>query len=136
MGFFDDLGKKVTDASQKAMQKTQEMSEMARLNSLISQNENKIKNAYGQIGQLFVELCRDDYKPEFEELMATVTGLEQENAAYRKQLQDMKGVQRCEQCGAEVPRGAAFCNSCGAPIAQTDKQEAADQTADNEAEGE
>lgn len=136
MGFFDDFGKKVTDASQKAMQKTQEMSEMARLNSLISQNENKIKNAYGQIGQLFVELCRDDYRPEFAELMTTVIGLEQENDTYRKQLQDMKGVQRCEQCGAEIPKGAAFCNSCGAPVAQTDKQEAADEAADDEATGE
>lgn len=36
MGFFDDLGKKVTDAGQKTMQKAQEMSELARINSLIS----------------------------------------------------------------------------------------------------
>ncbi len=123
MGFFDDLGKKVTDAGQKAMQKTQEMSEMARLNSLISQNENKLNSAYCQIGQLFAELYRDDHRPEFAELMTTVIGLEQENDTYKKQLQDMKGIQRCEQCGAEVPKGAAFCNSCGASVSQTDKQE-------------
>ena len=48
MGFFDDLGKKVTDAGQKAMQKTQEMSEIVRVNSLISQNENKINNEIGR----------------------------------------------------------------------------------------
>ena len=35
MGFFDDLGKKVTDAGQKTMQKAQEMSEVARINSCL-----------------------------------------------------------------------------------------------------
>ena len=35
---------------------------------------------------------------------------------YKKQIQDIKGVQRCEKCGAEVPNGAAFCSSCGATM--------------------
>ena len=72
MGFFDDLGKKVTDAGQKAMQKTQEMSEIVRVNSLISQNENKINNAYVQIGKLFVSTYGNECEPEFAEMVATV----------------------------------------------------------------
>ena len=35
---------------------------------------------------------------------------------YKKQIQDIKGVQRCERCGAEVPNGAAFCSACGAAM--------------------
>ena len=65
MGFFDDLGKKVTDAGQKTMQKAQEMSEVARINSLISQNESKINNVYYQIGKLFVSIYGNDCREEF-----------------------------------------------------------------------
>lgn len=122
MGFFDDFGKKVTDVGQKAMQKTQEMSEVARVNSLISQNENKISNAYYQIGKLFVSIYGDDCKPEFAGMIATVAELEQQNITYRKQIQDIKGIRHCEKCGAEVPKEDAFCSSCGAAMPKVDKQ--------------
>lgn len=120
MGFFDDIGKKVTDAGQKAMQKTQEISEVAHVNSLISQNENKINNVYYQIGKLFVSTYGDDCKPEFAAMVATVVELEQQNITYKKQIQDIKGIQHCEKCGAEVPKGVAFCSSCGAAMPKVD----------------
>lgn len=126
MSFFDDFGKKVTDAGQKAMQKTQEMSEVARVNSLISQNENKINNVYYQIGKLFVSIHGDDCEFEFAGMVATVVELERQNSTYRKQIQDIKGIQYCEKCGAEVPKGVAFCSSCGAAMPKVDKQVAVD----------
>lgn len=126
MGFFDDFGRKVTDVGQKAVQKTQEMSEMARINSLISQNENKINNVYYQIGKLFVNIYGDDCKVEFAGMVATVAELEQQNIIYRKQIQDIKGIQHCEKCGAEVPKGVAFCSSCGTAMPKVDTQEVAD----------
>lgn len=126
MGFFDDFGKKVSDAGQKAIQKTQEISEVARVNSLISQNDNKINNVYYQIGKLFVSTYGDDCKPEFAGMVATVVELEQQNITYRKQIQDIKGIQQCEKCGAEVPKEVAFCSSCGAAMPKSDKQATAD----------
>ncbi len=126
MGFFDDFGKKVSVASQKAMQKTQEISEVARVNSLISQNENKINNVYYQIGKLFVSTYGNDCKPEFAGMVATVVELEQQNITYRKQIQDIKGILHCEKCGAEVPKGVAFCSSCGTAMPKIDKQAVAD----------
>lgn len=126
MGFFDDFGKKVTDAGQKAMQKTQEISEVARVNSLISQNENKINNVYYQIGKLFVSIYGEDCKPEFAGMVTTIAELEQQNLAYRKQIQDIKGIQHCKKCGAEVQKGVAFCSSCGAAMPKTDNQTADD----------
>lgn len=121
MGFLDDLGKKVADAGQMAMQKTQEMTEVARINSLISQNENKIHNAYFQIGKLFVSMYGNECKEEFAEMVATISELEQQNVTYRKQIQDIKGTQqsvKCPNCGAMVKEGMKFCTACGQPMAQ------------------
>lgn len=123
MGFFDDLGKRVTDAGQRAVQKTQEMSEVARINSLISQNESKINNTYYQIGKLYVNIHGNDGEEDFAGMVATVAELEQQNAEYRKQIQDVKGVQRCPKCGAEVSRGVSFCSSCGTAMPKIESKE-------------
>lgn len=123
MGFFDDLGKRVTDAGQRAVQKTQELSEVSRINSLISQNESKINNTYYQIGKLYVSIHGNDGEEEFAGMLATVAELELQNAEFKKQIQDVKGVQRCPKCGAEVSRGVAFCSSCGTAMPKMESKE-------------
>ena len=41
MAFFDDLGKKISQAGQNAVQKTKEMTDIARINGMISDEEKK-----------------------------------------------------------------------------------------------
>lgn len=113
MGFFDDLGKKVTDAGQKTIQKTKELSDIARINSLISEEEKKINNSYHQIGELYVSMYANSCNGKFAGMVSAVIEAEHRIREYRKQIQDIKGVLRCEKCGAEVERGVAFCSACG-----------------------
>lgn len=122
MGFFDDLGKRVTGAGQKTVQKTREISEVARINSLISQNEAKINNLYYQIGKLYVSVHGNDCEDEFRGMVESVAELEQQISTFKDQIQDVKGVQRCEKCGAEVQRGVAYCSACGAALPKVEKQ--------------
>ena len=44
MAFFDELSKKVTEASQKTIAKTKELADTSRLNSMISEEEKVITN--------------------------------------------------------------------------------------------
>lgn len=71
MGFFDDYWKKVLNSGQKAMQKTQEISD--------AQSENKVNNVYYQIGKFFVDICRNNCKLEFAGIVTTIVKLEQQN---------------------------------------------------------
>ncbi len=116
MAFFDNLGKKASEATAKAMQKAQELSEISRINSLITEEEKKINATYYQIGKLYVSVHGSDGEENFSGMVAAVLEGEQKINDYRKQIQNIKGVQRCEKCGAEVARGVAFCSSCGAPM--------------------
>lgn len=124
MGFFDDLGKRVTNAGQRAVQKTQEMSDVARLNSMITQNQSKINDMYYQIGKLYVSIHKNDAEKDFIGMVSAVRELEQQNDEYRIKIQDVKGVQRCPGCGAEVPKEAAFCNFCGTAMPKNEFNEA------------
>ena len=120
MAFFDDLSKKISQAGQTAVQKTKEMTDIARINGMISDEERKVNNNYYQIGKLYVAMHSADYENDFAGMIAAIKESEQSIVEYRQQIQDIKGVVRCEKCGAEVASNVAFCSSCGAPMpAQT-----------------
>ncbi len=121
MSFFDNLGKKASETTAKAVQKAQELSEITRLNSLISETEKKINTTYYQIGKLYVSVHGSDGETDFVGMVEAVREGERKISEYRRQIQDIKGVQRCEKCGAEVARGAAFCSSCGAPMPRAEE---------------
>lgn len=116
MAFFDNLGKKVSETTAKTVQKAQELSEISRINSLISEEEKKINVAYYQIGKLYVSVHGSDGEKDFSGMVATALEGERKITEYRKQIQIIKGIRHCEICGAEVAKGVAFCSSCGASI--------------------
>lgn len=119
MGFFDDLGKKVTDVGQKTVKKTKEMSETVKINSLISDEEKKLNSAYCQIGITFVSKYGKECEEEFLEWVNSALEAQEKIREYQIQIQDIKGIQRCEKCGATVQRGAVFCSACGAAMPST-----------------
>lgn len=116
MGFLDNISKKVTDAGQKTLQKTKEMTDTAKIHSLINEEERKLNNLYYQIGKLYVSKFGDNCDSEFVSFVNSVYESENKIKSYNKQIQEIKGIQRCEKCGAEVSRGASFCSSCGAEM--------------------
>ena len=74
MGFFDDLGKKLSDASQDVMQKGKEMADTAKFNSQIHDEEKKISAVYSKIGKKYFEVFEnapsEDFKAFIEEIHA------------------------------------------------------------------
>ncbi len=49
MALFDQLGKKLAQTGQSAVKKTKDMAEVAKINSMISDEEKSINNNYYQI---------------------------------------------------------------------------------------
>lgn len=117
MAFFDEIGKKITDASVKTFQKGKELSDAARLNAQISEEQAKINNLYYQIGKLYVTVHRADNEEMFRGMIASIDEAENNIQQWKATVEELRGVQRCEKCGAEVPRGVAFCSICGNPMA-------------------
>lgn len=116
MAFWDNFSQKASETTAKAMQKAKEMSDIAKLNSMISEEETKINNTYYQIGKLYIAMHLHDYEEEFVGMITTIREADEKIKSYKQQLQDIKGVMCCTQCGAEIQAGVAFCSSCGAPM--------------------
>ena len=123
MAFLDGIGKKLSQAGQTAVQKTREMTDIARINGLISEEEKKVNNNYYQIGKLYVAKYQTNYESEFAGMISVIRDSEMKIKEYKQQIQTMRGVVRCEQCGAEVESGIAFCSSCGAPMPRLESEQ-------------
>jgi Zn finger protein HypA/HybF involved in hydrogenase expression len=116
MAFFDDLSKKISQAGQSAVQKGKEVADLAKLNSLVSDEKKRINENYLQIGKIYVELHDSSHGADFDNLINAIHESESKIKEYQQQIKDIKGVVKCEKCGAEVASNAAFCSSCGAPM--------------------
>ena len=102
MAFWDNLTQKASQTTAKAVQKAKDLSEVAKLNSLITSEEGKINNTYSQIGKLYMSLHLQDYEDEFSGMINSIIESEQKIRDYQQQIQDIKGVQKCPNCGAEA----------------------------------
>lgn len=116
MALWDNISKKASETTAKAVQQAKILSETTRLNGLVSDEEKKITNNYYQIGKLYAAMHQNDYEEEFAGMIAAIAESEQKVKAYRMQIQNLKGVIRCENCGAEVAKGVAFCSACGSAM--------------------
>ena len=110
MAFFDNFSKKVSDASQTAIQKTKDLAEITKQNSAISDEERKIKANYEKIGKLYVEKFADSADEAFAEMIAQIAESNAKIAECKKKIQEVKGV---AVCGSEVPKDSQFCPGCG-----------------------
>ena len=118
MAFFDEVGKKLTQASQDAIQKTKDMADITKYNSAISNEEKVLNDLYFQLGKVYYETCenRDNmYVSFFDAIDASIAKIDE----MKKTIQALKSIVPCPKCGAEMKREAIFCNVCGTEMPKT-----------------
>ncbi len=116
MGFFDDLGKTLSQAGQSMADKAKEMSEVASIKSQISAEQKNISECYSRIGEQYYNAHKDDENNEFADMVnaikASLAKIEQLNEDIRK----VKNIKLCPSCGAECESTVKFCASCGTKL--------------------
>lgn len=116
MAFFENLGDQISAFGKRSYSKAKDLSESARLSAMVSEEERTVSDIYYQIGRLYASNHKADYEACFAELFARLAKSEDNIQYYKQQIMDLRGVQCCDRCGAEVPKGSQFCSACGAPV--------------------
>ena len=124
MAIWDNITKKASALSQKAVKQAKDLSEVAKLKLQIVEAEKAANDAYAQLGRLYVAAHAEDCEEAFASEMAAAVNAEQTVKTLKSQLHDAKGVAVCEKCGAEVAKDAAFCSACGAEMPKSAPVEA------------
>ena len=120
MGFFDDLTKKVSSASQNAVQKGKNVVDIQKLNSQINDANKTITNIYLQLGKAYYENNRNNPMEADAEVFAEVARQEALIGDLKNQVRTLKGIAVCPSCGSEIPNTQKFCSNCGAPLPQAE----------------
>ena len=107
---FDNLRDKVVAAGKDVSEKAKETAAMAKLQTQISVEKNKLKGLYTDLGKAYYENPEDEniaaYKDSIDAIMEII-------ASYEKELAALKGLKSCEGCGATMAKEVLFCSKCG-----------------------
>ena len=116
MSFLDleKLGDQISSKGKEVVGKAKEVAEAAKLNGKVTSEESKLNNTYASFGKTFfeshAEAPDESYEKDFQAVKDSKATLEK----LKYDLQKIKGVRPCSNCGADVPLTAAFCSACGA----------------------
>lgn len=132
MGFFNEIGKKTTEATNKITKET-------KLRLKMGENKNKINNLYEEIGKKVYEKhareesinIKDDLKEECEK----IDSLSKEIEEARLEILKLNNKRLCPNCFSEVEKSAAFCSKCGEKLAAEEVVEKKDLPEDVKEEG-
>ena len=123
MAFLDDLGKKITEASQSVVQMGKDFTDSAKYSSMVSEEEKAIDSVYIEIGKRYMDKYDGNYDAELGELVKKVKESQAKIVEYRTKIQELKNITPCPTCGTEVQKNALFCPSCGGkmPVVEAPK---------------
>ena len=109
MGFFDELGKKISDASQDMMQKGKDFADTTKLNSQIHDEERKISAVYTKIGKKYFEEFHQEAGAGYQDLVDEIHASQAKISEYQEKLNALKaGVEaQVDKVKAEAEEVAA-----------------------------
>lgn len=113
---LDDLGKRLTEAGKTTVQKTKEITDLAKLNSQISAEERSQESLFSQLGKEYFNQHAQDAEPVLSQTVNDINASMERVRELHKQINSIRGVRACEDCGAEAPLGAIFCPACGVKL--------------------
>jgi rRNA maturation endonuclease Nob1 len=119
-------------------EKTKSGTEVVKLSYKVSSSQRDLAEIYAQIGKLCYEEYKDAEKSDaMADLFAQASLKNAEIDELKAKIRELKGVNLCTECGAEVPADNDFCGKCGARIvkpaapAEVSEEAPAEETAED-----
>ena len=122
---FDEIKKKVVDTTQGAVKATKEMAEASRFYGQINDEKRKINDLHLQIGKTYFEKYGVEAEAPFGEMCKEIVAAYEQIEQLQLEIQRVKGLKNCQNCGEEIALESRFCANCG-----TESQDEALQQAD------
>ena len=116
MDFFTKIGSTFSTIGQGVTKKTKDITASTKNSFAISNNEKLIEELYMSIGRAYyLRNKNDETATDFEQLKE-ISRLLDEIETIKLEIQNIKGINPCPNCGIDLPTDSAFCYSCGAAI--------------------
>ncbi len=110
MGFLDDITKSAKSIASKAVKKTGEVAESAKLAIALRSEESKLEGLFAALGKLTYE------KADPALIAAEILEIDEQKNVIKQiktEIAENSGKTFCPACGKEIPDDAKFCPACG-----------------------
>ena len=113
---INEIGKKISTASQDAVKSVTEMSQTAKLKDAITVEERSISSLYHQIGQKYIEINGEDVEAPYAQFGKAISECKERIKQYEEDIQILQDVKICPNCTAKCSFNSVFCPTCGTPF--------------------
>lgn len=117
MGFFNNLGKKASEAYKVTADKTSKIAKETKLRMQVADYKSQINDLYKEIGEVVYKKHSEDSKnsitKELEEKCTKIDELTAQIDANLKECLKLKDKRTCPKCNSEVDKNVQFCPNCG-----------------------
>lgn len=113
---FKKIGDTITETGKTVGEKTKQVSSVAKYNAKIIASEHSISDNYTILGKYYYDTYKDNPAEEMAETVNSITASLETIADMKSQLLAIRGMVKCQDCGAECPFDDTFCGKCGAKL--------------------
>ena len=113
---FENLSKKISETGRAVGDRTKQVAETAKLSYKVNEELRALDELYAALGKAYFEANGADENGPFAEKCGEIAEKAKAVEAFKAELNALKGVCVCQECGAEVPLEYDFCGKCGAKV--------------------
>lgn len=116
MDIFNKIGETLTTTGKDIAKKAKDIVDVNTIKANINEQKKAIRKAYERIGEAYYKehenLGEHDYEIEFEVIGEANAKLKE----LYEQLNTLRKVCVCPECGATLPDDSEYCNKCGVKL--------------------
>lgn len=116
MDFFEEIGMKITKAGQKTKEITNNLADIAKLNSQMNEISKDIKNLYTKLGETYFQKFGISPLDGLEEICSEIQKNKEELEVLQNKINRLKGIRPCPNCGSGNSVDAKFCSNCSTQL--------------------
>ena len=93
--------------------KAKDFTEVTQLNSQLSSSKNTLESYMTQLGKAYFVKYEGNYDAQFMEIIDAIKATQMNIEGIEKQIKTIKGMDKCTNCGSDIPSNVVFCSTCG-----------------------
>ena len=110
------IGDTLTETGKTVSEKTKQVGNVAKLNAKIISSEHSVSDNYTILGKYYYDTYKDNPDESVAETVNSITASLDAIDEMKNQILAIKGLVKCESCGADCPFEDDFCGKCGAKL--------------------
>lgn len=122
MAFLEKMGETLAAKGRDVADKAKEAAEVNHLKGQVNSQKNLAEKIYVDIGKTIYEHREDWSSVNVSPQMEQLDSIQAEIGRLQEKIMRVKGIRRCEACGAEIAKNASSCPKCGSAVTVAEEE--------------